>query len=77
MDQQQLLLKLKHEPRPLHEAIEADYQAQAKARPLRRPIGLDAPTALGDGIAAELSAELRRLKRRCAQTCLALNCIVA
>jgi hypothetical protein len=40
-DLQRLQMKLKVEPRHLHEAIEAEYMAAAKAKPVRRPIDLD------------------------------------
>lgn len=40
-DLQRLQMKLKVEPRHLHEAIEAEYAAAAKAKPVRRPIDLD------------------------------------
>lgn len=38
---QRLQMKLKVEPRQLHEAIEADYMAAAKAKPVRRPLDLE------------------------------------
>ncbi len=47
-DLQRLQMKLKVEPRHLHEAIEAEYAAAAKAKPVRRPIELD-PKSGGAG----------------------------
>lgn len=40
-DLQRLQMKLKVEPRHMHEAIEAEYAAAAKAKPVRRPLELD------------------------------------
>lgn len=40
-DMQRLRMKLKVEPWNLHEAIEAEYLAAAKAKPVRRPLDLE------------------------------------
>ncbi|EIE24666.1 hypothetical protein COCSUDRAFT_41002 [Coccomyxa subellipsoidea C-169] len=78
-DLQRLQMKLKVEPRHLHDAIEAEYAAAAKAKPVRRPIELDpksgdagtAGNAASDAAAAAASSALavtadiaRRLKKR-------------
>ncbi|CAL8467691.1 g7229 [Coccomyxa elongata] len=77
-DLQRLQMKLKVEPRHLHEAIEAEYAAAAKAKPVRRPIDLDpssksgdASNAASDAAAAAASSALaatadvaKRLKKR-------------
>ena len=34
-------MRLKTEPRSMHEAIEAEYAAAARAKPVRRPPDLD------------------------------------
>ena len=40
-DLQKLQMKLKTEPRQAHEAMEAEYAAAARAKPVRRPPDLD------------------------------------
>ena len=43
IDATQLAIKLRHEPRGRHEALEADYAAQLKAKAGKRPLGFEAP----------------------------------
>lgn len=72
VDLQQLQIKLKHEPRHLHEAIEADYTAAAKLRG-RRPIDFDGRGRTVNGVelpygpspTAAPDMNMRRLKKRC------------
>lgn len=40
-DLQRLQMKLKMEPRQMHEVIEAEYAAAARAKPVRRPPDLE------------------------------------
>ncbi|PRW60332.1 enhancer of polycomb 1 isoform A [Chlorella sorokiniana] len=40
-DMQQLQIKQRHEPRPVHEQVEVDYSAAARAKNPKRPIGFD------------------------------------
>ena len=47
-DLQKLQIKLKTEPRSTHEALEAEYAAAARAKPVRRPPDLDKSGGLYD-----------------------------
>ncbi len=48
IDAQQLQIKLRHEPRPAAEGIEAEYLAAARAKPGRRPLGFEVRLLLCD-----------------------------
>lgn len=65
-DLQKMQMKLKTEPRGMHEAIETEYAAAARAKPVRRPPDLDKPGALTKGFARCINANVL-LDRQCFQ----------
>jgi hypothetical protein len=65
-DLQKMQMKLKTEPRGMHEAIETEYAAAARAKPVRRPPDLDKSGALTKGFARCINANVL-LDRQCFQ----------
>ncbi|KAK9817316.1 hypothetical protein WJX72_012553 [[Myrmecia] bisecta] len=63
VDMQQLQIKLKHEPRHLHDGIEADYTAAAKAK-TRKPIDFEGPPRNSSASAAELAIEATKKQKK-------------
>ena len=59
-------MKLKTEPRGMHEAIETEYAAAARAKPVRRPPDLDKSGALTKCFARCINANVL-LDRQCFQ----------
>lgn len=68
----QLQLRLHHEPRQNHSAINAEYSQQAKAKPPKRPLHLSYTAAPGVDTSAPDCIDLSRFKRRCG-SCLPFN----
>ena len=71
VDLQQYQIKMKHEPRHLHDAIDAEYAAAVKLTKLgRRPVGFDAKSekahrgAEGAATPDAMAALVRKPKKR-------------
>ncbi|KAK9795202.1 hypothetical protein WJX73_007747 [Symbiochloris irregularis] len=69
IDEQQLHLKLRHEPSSTTDAVMAEYMAAAKAKPPHRPIGFEGGPSAALRVPAtatsfNAAAELRRLQKK-------------